>query len=1087
MVPKRMAIWRLPLPGIVVTVLMLCAMQAGAEVLDLAPSGSETAADAASLSKQADEFNSAGRYGEAEPLYRRALAIRERALGPDHPDTAKSLNDVANVLEETGRYGEAESLYRRALAIREQALGPDHLDTAQSLDDLATLLYQAGRYGEAEPIFRRVLAIREKALGPDHPDTATSLGNLGGLLDTTGRYGEAEPLYRRALAIREKVLGPDDPYTALSFSTLGHVLATTGRYAEAEPLYRRALAIREKTLGPDHPVTVASLNNLAALLWLTGRYGETEPLLRQVLVVREKALGPDHPDTATSLSNLATLLDTTGRYGEAEPLFRRALAIREKALGPDHPETAQSLHNLATLLYQTGRYGEAEPLYRRALAIREKALGPDHPDTALNLNNLANLLSHTGRYDEADPLLRRALAITEKALGPDHTETARSVAFLANLLYFTGRYGEAEPLYRRALAINEKALGPDHRDTAASLINLANVLYKTGRYGEAEPLYRQALAINEKALGPDHPDTAESLNDLADLLNTTGRFGEAEPLYLRALSISDHAGQPLLASQVTSSLMRFYQKRDASAQPAIAVYYGKLAVNSLQSLRQNLRALDSGAQRAFLHSIEDVYGDLETLLIDAGRLAEAQQVRAMQKEQEYYDFIRRDAPEDPRTTTASLTSFEAESFGRQKKAGDVLFQIAQEIAPLDKRVRDGQTLSADEQAHRHALREQLDRADENFLQVTAQIQAGFEELGASPQRLEEERRHLEQTLAGVATDLGKNVAILQTVSFRPDRLTILLTIGEVRKAYSTPITTAELNALVSHAATALQNPNDDPRADLSRLYSLLIQPLAADLNAAHVSLLMFSLDGVLRYLPMSALYDAQSKHYLVEDYAVSLFNEEAHLSIKDAPAEHWRVGALGVTQEHPPFVALKAVAGELSAIVAETEHSSGVLPGRINLDQQFTESTLVDDAHDYPVVHIASHFAFRPGNESESFLLLGDGSHLTLDKFRSEIKLSRVDLLTLSACQTAVGSGGQGTEVEGLAVVAQTQGAKSILATLWSVDDSSTGLLMSSFYRSRERQQLSKAEALRRAQLELLGGAPSLRIAPHATKEEPSA
>ena len=72
-------------------------------------------------------------------------------------------------------------------------------------------------------------------------------------------------------------------------------------------------------------------------------------------------------------------------------------------------------------------------------------------------------------------------------------------------------------------------------------------------------------------------------------------------------------------------------------------------------------------------------------------------------------------------------------------------------------------------------------------------------------------------------------------------------------------------------------------------------------------------------------------------------------------------------------------------------------------------------------------------------------------------------------------------------MVAQTQGAKSILATLWSVDDSSTGLLMSSFYRSRERQQLSKAEALRRAQLELLGGAPSLRIAPHATKEEPSA
>ena len=83
-----------------------------------------------SLNNLAVLLKTKGDYAGAEPLYRRALAIRERALGPDHPDTAKSLNDVANVLEETGRYGEAESLYRRALAIREQALGPDHLDGA---------------------------------------------------------------------------------------------------------------------------------------------------------------------------------------------------------------------------------------------------------------------------------------------------------------------------------------------------------------------------------------------------------------------------------------------------------------------------------------------------------------------------------------------------------------------------------------------------------------------------------------------------------------------------------------------------------------------------------------------------------------------------------------------------------------------------------------------------------------------------------------------------------------------------------------------------------------------------------------------
>jgi tetratricopeptide (TPR) repeat protein len=110
-------------------------------------------------------------------LFRRALAVMEKALGPDHPDTATALNNLAELLEDKGDHAGAERLLRRALAIREKALGPDHTDTAMSLGNLAALLKSKGDYAGAEPLFRRALAIREKELGPDHPDTAISLNN----------------------------------------------------------------------------------------------------------------------------------------------------------------------------------------------------------------------------------------------------------------------------------------------------------------------------------------------------------------------------------------------------------------------------------------------------------------------------------------------------------------------------------------------------------------------------------------------------------------------------------------------------------------------------------------------------------------------------------------------------------------------------------------------------------------------------------------------------------------------------------------------------------------------------------------------
>jgi tetratricopeptide (TPR) repeat protein len=192
-------------------------------------------------------------------------AINLQTKFEQQEDLDISLTNLAGLYYSTGRYAESEPLSIRSLAIREKQLGANHPDTSISLNNLAELYRSTGRYTEAEPLFVRSLAIREEQLGVNHTSTATSLNNLANLYRLTGRYTEAEPLFVRSLAIREKELGANHTSTANSLNNLALLYYETGRYSEAEPLYVRAIAILEQSLGANHLNTQGCIHNLQSL------------------------------------------------------------------------------------------------------------------------------------------------------------------------------------------------------------------------------------------------------------------------------------------------------------------------------------------------------------------------------------------------------------------------------------------------------------------------------------------------------------------------------------------------------------------------------------------------------------------------------------------------------------------------------------------------------------------------------------------------------------------------------------------------------------------------------------------------------
>ncbi len=209
-----------------------------------------SSSEAVRLLNQTGEYlHYRGRYQKAELFYQQALAIWEKQLGPEHPQTAASLNNLAVLYDNEGKYALAEPLYQRVLAIWEKQLGPEDLLTAQCLYKLANLYRRQGRYPQAELLYQNALAIREKQLGPEHPDIAEVLHDFATCREAQDHAQEALSLYRHALAVREQKLGINHPKTIETYTCLIALLSATGQGEEVAQ--RKAAQSNRLTSEPE--------------------------------------------------------------------------------------------------------------------------------------------------------------------------------------------------------------------------------------------------------------------------------------------------------------------------------------------------------------------------------------------------------------------------------------------------------------------------------------------------------------------------------------------------------------------------------------------------------------------------------------------------------------------------------------------------------------------------------------------------------------------------------------------------------------------------------------------------------------------
>ena len=459
------------------------------------------------------------------------LAAASAGPGAEHDEIRRLLT--------AADYAAAESRARRLVEELERS-DPRSLGLARALDLLVQSLVEGGKPADpaALPSATRAVALKEELAGPEDRAVADSLFNLGLVLRRQGKLDDARTAYERALRIREAALGPGHPEVARSLAALSALASNAGDFARARELGERAVGIAERAEPRDRVVEAVAANNLALALFQLSDYAGSRRRLEQALQSYETALGGDHPEVGKTLSNLANVVTESGDLAEGRRLLERALAIQEKRQGADHPDVALNLNNQAEIFFLVGDFDTSAALFERSLRLLERAYGPEHTRVAMALGNLAQVRAAQDDGRQAHALYARALAIREKAVGPDHPTLVYPLTGFAELRARLGERDAARPLFQRALAISERAFGADHAVTALALQGLGDLALAEGDAAGAEAPLARALRIRTDLLGSDHPLVAESRASMALVLARTGRTADALEAALEAERVS---------------------------------------------------------------------------------------------------------------------------------------------------------------------------------------------------------------------------------------------------------------------------------------------------------------------------------------------------------------------------------------------------------------------------------------------------------------------------------------------------------------------------------------------------------------------
>lgn len=1025
-------------------------------------------ATAIDLERRIVKFEENDQYAEAIPIAEKLLALRVEKQGADHWQAIREKYWLAQLKAVAKQPVEKRREWMKLLDQQQGALEPEKRG-------------QAAKVLELRQDYHKIC---EEILGPDHPETGQSANNLAFNLNAQGKFRDAHPWYLKGLEVRRRTLGELHPDTASSYNNVGSNLGSLGRIAEAEAMFRKSLDISREVMGEDHPETAQPMNGLAGMLLDRSKLPEAEALYRRSLEIYAKANGPDHISTAIPHNNLGYVLNAMGLYAEADIHYRRSLEIKLKLLGEDHPSTSMSYNNVAYNLSKQGKNVESQALYEKALNIARKTLGENNLSTAMCYNNLAGSLTDQGNFAKAEPLYRKALEITRQVAGDGHVQVGQLANIFGTNLSKHGKYDEADKLLKEAVTIRRRVFGENHPDTAQSINYFARNLRSQNKIAEALPLMRQSLAVYRQTLGDLHPFTAQAVIDLAQTLSSKTDRAEIEQL-INFAARSAEASRLVTARGIDRSNVSNSNERlllavlIAKDRPAEAWRQVELSLaRGLFDQQSTELSRLTAAERQRAEQVRDRLAALQPQIANlaSGRVAPTpggrtlEQLVAERSElgEELSSILVRDSEraivgleqvQSTLTPDSAIVYWVDVRMREQFHWACVVRKTgAPTWVPLVGASGDGQWSTAE-------------------VELANDVRNTLSTTGFSPkvdafakQRL----APLRDQLAGVknlhVVPVGMIVGI-PVEAIAPDVVVDYVPSGSYLHRLQQQPRRAGQKLL------AVGDPKYSPMPTVAAVEplppgGLLITQVVP--GGAGASAGLKGGDVMLTYAgqevaSLDKLKELASANGTAKTIPITIWREgEAKTATKEVTP-----GKLGVVFDPDP--APQAVAArrktshqlamlqrggawtELPVTAAEVESLKSLFPQSTTFTRdeaspaKLNELRKAEKLADYQYIHFATH---GEGNSRVAFqsslILHGDDksvARLTAREVLDTWKLN-AELVTLSACETAIGTQSTSDGLLGFAQAFLTAGSRSVCLSLWKVDDGATALLMDRFYRN---------------------------------------
>lgn len=804
----------------------------------------------------------------------------------------------------------------------------------------------------------------------------------------------------------------------------------------------------------------------AQKLYENGRYVEASQILKRAQAVYKTA--GDELNQAMSLSNLSLVYQQLGNPSSAQEVILQSLAILSSSKKINNLQAkwqiiAQSLDIQAKLKLAQGQTEDALKLWQEAGDIYLK-LGDE---TALISNriNQAQAMQSLGLFRKANAALELVKASLEKETLPDSNLKAIGLRSLGNIYRAIGNFDDSKEYLNKSIAValkinNHQALSDAYLSLGNTYRSMIDALLTVGsEYDTQRTLQYTQEAIKNYNLAFNNASASVTtrLNGMLNLLKlfadvkNNDNIGELLS-NIQSLIVELPHGRAAIYSRINfaDTLLKFANDKQEK-QKIIQIAFQQLQ----EALKQARELVDKRAESYVLGVLGELYEN-------AGQLDDAE--RLSKKALAISESI--DAKDIGYQWQWQLGRLENKR-GNKKNAIDA-YGLA--IKTLDLLRKDLVTVNTDVQ---FSFREKVEPVYREYVNLLLQDKERNNLLTA--RKILESLQIAElnnffrvaclKPVVNIDAEVDKketSTAIIYPIIL-PDRVEIILKLPNTREiGYSSRFSEKKLEKIVEQLREDITEKKviSDIKS-LQVIYDMLLKPAEVHLQKSRVNTLVFVLDGVLRNVPIAALYDGQK--YLIEKYSVAVSPTLQLFELQKIAKSKALIA--GLSEESKNFPKLEYVRKELDDI------KSVISLHKELFNQNFTKNNLENKLNSQPfsIVHIATHGQFS-SDPNETFILGYNNEKIKLNDLkqwlrkREELKPDAIELLVLSACETASSDKRAALGIAGVAIQA---GARSTVASLWNVNDESTAALMSKFYQEFAANNVSKAEALRLAQLAL--------------------